>query len=69
MMSSAVQAALFEEVDKVDEELSADAASETRRVPAGIWAGSGGEHTNVPNGHALLALQQNYNEMFIKSRV
>lgn len=57
MVSSAVEATLFIKVDQVDEELSADAAGEAARVPAGIWPGPGREDADVSRRQRFFALQ------------
>jgi len=51
VVAAAVHASIPVEVDEVHEELAADAAGEARRMPAGIWAQSRGEHGDVARGN------------------
>ena len=56
VVAAAVEASVAVKVDEVDEQLAADAATETRRVPHAAGAGPRRHHRHVAAAHRLAAL-------------
>ena len=57
VMSAAVHFAIFEEVDQIDQQLHADDAHKTRRMPDDVTSGPTCKHRQVARSHRLAALQ------------
>ena len=62
VVAAAVEASVAVKVDEVDEQLAADAATETRRVPHAAGAGPRRHHRHVAAAHRLAALPQKKNK-------
>ena len=62
VVAAAVEASVAVKVDEVDEQLAADAATETRRVPHAAGAGPRRHHRHVAAAHRLAALPPKKNK-------
>lgn len=61
-MASTIHASIAMEVDEIHEQLTANAAREAARMPAGIRSQARGKDGNVPRGNQFVALQQRKKE-------